>query len=126
MASPAGYRNDTPASRRDATGIQWYSVDRLQTDGQGPLHSRFPSTLSQNKGRVVWWQHGVEAHSVLSLTVREGERRDQRRQHSARVKLKTTTGPAWTGWDCGKWHRARKGGESRQGSPLFSAVRGRG
>lgn len=74
MALPTGYRNETPASRRDATGIQWYSVDRLQTDGQGPPSLEVPQHTRPKQGEsgmVVGLQHGAEDYLALSLTVRE-------------------------------------------------------
>lgn len=75
MALPTGYRNETPASRRDATGIQWYSVDRLQTDGQGPPSLEVPQHTKPKQGEsgiVVAWGGGVP--SAVAHGVGEGER----------------------------------------------------
>ena len=71
MALPTGYRNETPASRRDATGIQWYSVDRLQTDGQGAPSLEVPQYTKPKQGEsgmVAAWGGGV---LLLWPTVRD-------------------------------------------------------
>lgn len=108
MALPTGCRNETPASRRDATGIQWYSVDRLQTDGQGAPSLEVPQHTKPKQGEsgmVAAWGGGA---LVLSPAVRE-KRREQKEaagrpvHASARIKLQTTIGPACRGCDCGKW-----------------------
>lgn len=52
---------------------------------RGPLPSRFPSTLSQDKGRVVLWWHGGEEYRCScsryegggSRTASAREREDQ-------------------------------------------------
>ena len=114
MALPTGYRNETPASRRDATGIQWYSVDRLQTDGQGPPSLEVPQHTKPKQGEsgiVVAWG------GVLPLTVCG---REPRTKEAAGRPVHASEDQAP---DNG---RACEGGESRQGTPLLYAVRGRG
>jgi len=134
MALPTGYRNETPASRRDATGIQWYSVDRLQTDGQGPPSLEVPQHTKPKQGemgKVVAWGGGV---LVLSLTVAHGggERGEQRRQQDGQCtrargsSSRQRSGLLGEAVTVENGPRTREGGESRQGSPLLSAVRGRG
>lgn len=132
MALPTGYRNETPASRRDATGIQWYSVDRLQTDGQGPPSLEVPQHTKPKQGEsgiVVAWVGGVPA---LSPTVWERESREQRRQQDGQCtrargsSSRQRSGLLGEAVTVENGPRTREGGESRQGTPLLFAVRGRG
>lgn len=131
MALPTGCRNETPASRRDATGIQWYSVDRLQTDGQGPPSLEVPQHTKPKQGEsgmVAAW--GGE--ECWPLAHGEGERGEQRRQQDGQCtrargsSSRQRPGLLGEAVTVENGPRTREGGESRQGSPLFSAVRGRG